>query len=45
MKGEKKYFEIGFWEVTNIEYSLFIHVEDEIMFPLIEKYGLSPMEH
>ena len=41
MKGENKYFEIGFCTMTNIEYFLFIHVEDEMMFPVIEKYGLN----
>ena len=43
MMDEKKHFEIGFRAMTNIEYFLFIHVEDEMMFPVIEKYGLCPM--
>jgi len=43
MTDEKKHFEIGFRAMTSIEYFLFIHVEDEMMFPVIEKYGLRPM--
>ena len=42
---DKKYFEIGFCTMESIEYFLFIHVEDELMFPIIEKYDLAPMEH
>jgi hypothetical protein len=42
-KGEKKHFEIAFRTMTDIDYFLFIHVEDEMMFPIIEKYGLSIM--
>jgi hypothetical protein len=41
--SEKKHFEIGFCTMTTIEHFLFIHVEDEMMFPIIEKYGLSIM--
>lgn len=43
MSDEKKHFEIGFCTMTSIEHFLFIHVEDEMMFPIIEKYGLSIM--
>jgi len=45
MMDEKKHFEVGFCTLTKIEYFLFMHVEDEKMFPIIEKYGLSPLKH
>jgi hypothetical protein len=45
LSDEKKHFEIGFCTMTNIEYFLFIHVEDKMMYPIIEKYALSPLEH
>ena len=45
MIGEPKHFEIGFCTLKSIEYFLFIHVEDEIMLPVIEKYGLHPFEY
>ena len=43
MRDGKKHFEIGFCTMTNIEYFLFIHVEDEKAYPILEKYGLQPM--
>jgi len=45
MKDEPKHFEIGFCTMTEIEYFLFILVEDEKMFPILEKYGLQPIKY
>jgi len=45
LSDEKKHFEIGFCTMANIEYFLFIHVEDKMICPIIEKYGLSPLKH
>ena len=43
MLDEKKHFEIGFSTKTEIDYFLFIWVEDEKMPTIIEKYNLKPM--
>jgi len=43
MLDEKKHFEIGFRTMTEIDYFLFIWVEDEKMPAIIGKYNLKPM--
>ncbi|MDR0698403.1 MAG: hypothetical protein LBG28_04160 [Tannerella sp.] len=45
MRNEKKHFEIEFCTMTSTEYFLFIFVEDELMFPIIQKYGLLPAKY
>ena len=41
----KQHFEIGFCTFIDPEYFLFIHIEDEKMPPLLDKYDLRPANY
>jgi len=43
LRDEKKHFEIGFSTMSEIDYFLFMWVEDEKMPPIIEKYNLNAL--
>lgn len=46
LMDEQKHFEIGFRTMsTDIDYFLWLLVEDEKMYPIRERYGLQPIRH